>query len=75
MKRIKFNIEDLFNLSESVIYNPDEYKAASKVSIDSRDVSKSTIFVAIKGEKFDGHNFVSEVVQKGVSAIVIDKKE
>ena len=30
----------------------------SNVTIDSRKVSKGDIFIAIKGENFDGHKFV-----------------
>lgn len=46
----------------------------SRVSIDSRDVDKNTLFFAIKGERFDGHDFINEVANKGVGAIVSHKK-
>ena len=32
---------------------------------DSRKAHKTSMFVAIKGEKFDGHDFVKEVIQQG----------
>ena len=41
-----------------------------KVVIDSKQVSKGDLFVAIKGKKFDGHNFIEEAVQKGANAII-----
>lgn len=44
------------------------------VSIDSRDVDKNTLFFAIKGERFDGHDFIESVANKGVGAIVSHKK-
>lgn len=44
------------------------------VSIDSRDVDKNTLFFAIKGERFDGHDFIEAVANKGVGAIVSHKK-
>lgn len=46
----------------------------TRVSIDSRDVDKNTLFFAIKGERFDGHDFIEEVAKKGVGAIVSHKK-
>jgi len=33
------------------------------------------MFFAIKGEKFDGHEFVGEVVTKGVAAVVVEKSK
>ena len=44
------------------------------VSIDSRNVNEATLFFAIKGERFDGHDFVKEVAEKGVGAVVCHKK-
>ena len=70
---MKINLTDIFNLNNSVIYNPDNFKAVSKVSIDSRTIKANSIYVAIKGNKFDGHNFVSEAVSKGAAAIIINK--
>lgn len=46
-----------------------------KVSIDSRDVDEKTLFVAIKGERFDGNDFVTEVLNKGVKAVVCSRKD
>ena len=46
----------------------------SRICIDSRKIHKKEIFVAIKGENYDGHTFIHEVVDKGVRGIVINKK-
>ena len=43
------------------------------ISIDSRTLSKNDLFVAIKGKTFDGHNFLSDVLDKGVKSVVIKK--
>ncbi len=40
------------------------------VSTDSRKVDARTLFVAIKGEKFDGHDFIKEVLDKGAPLAV-----
>ncbi|MDQ7815395.1 MAG: UDP-N-acetylmuramoyl-tripeptide--D-alanyl-D-alanine ligase [Melioribacteraceae bacterium] len=72
MGKIKITLEDLFNLPSAVIYNPDRYKPVSVVQIDSRKIVKGSLFVAIKGEKFDGHDFVKDVVKKGAGAVIID---
>ncbi len=51
----------------------DEDLQISGVSIDSRTISCGDIFIAIRGENFDGHSFVNDVLKKGaVCAIVED---
>lgn len=75
MSVVRITLEDLFNLPSSEIVNPDNYKAVSKVSIDSRQIKKGSLFIAIKGEKFDGHNFVRDVIKNGASAVVIERKK
>ena len=43
------------------------------VSIDSRIASAGSLFVALKGDKFDAHAFLAEVMQRGVAAVVVDR--
>ena len=45
------------------------------VCTDSRAARAGDLFFAIKGEKFDGHDFLAEVAAKGVAAIVVEKKQ
>jgi UDP-N-acetylmuramoyl-tripeptide--D-alanyl-D-alanine ligase len=75
MKRIGLTIEDIFNLKSAVIYNPDNFKTLRNVSIDSRKISKDCLFVAIKGQRFDGHHFVDKAVSEGAIALLIDKRK
>ena len=37
----------------------------SGVAIDSRQLNKGELFVAIKGNRADGHDFIEEAVAKG----------
>jgi len=75
MGKIKITIEDLFNISSAVIYNPDAFKPVSNVEIDSRRVKNGSLFVAIKGEKFDGHDFILDALKKGAEAVIIDSRK
>lgn len=75
MSKLGITLEDLFNLSTAVIYNPDVYRTSKYVSIDSRKIKKNSIYVAIKGERFDGHNFVKDAVKKGAETIIINKNK
>jgi UDP-N-acetylmuramoyl-tripeptide--D-alanyl-D-alanine ligase len=55
----------------SVLYGDPESGFAG-VGIDSRTIAADQIFVAIRGAIHDGHQFVDQVVAKGVRGIVIE---
>lgn len=42
------------------------------VSTDTRHLAAGDIFVALRGERFDGHDFLQQAVLSGVSAVVVD---
>ena len=46
----------------------------SGIAFDSSKVKKNDIFFAIKGNKFDGNNFINKAIKKGAKIIVSEKK-
>jgi UDP-N-acetylmuramoyl-tripeptide--D-alanyl-D-alanine ligase len=48
-------------------------RSFSGISTDSRTLRKGQLFWALKGETFDGHDFVKEAIKKGAAAVVVDK--
>ncbi|OOP57566.1 MAG: UDP-N-acetylmuramoyl-L-alanyl-D-glutamate--2,6-diaminopimelate ligase [Candidatus Brocadia carolinensis] len=44
------------------------------ISHDSRKIKKGYVFVAIKGHKVDGHNFIATAIEKGAAALVVEKR-
>jgi len=45
------------------------------VCTDSRQAKPGDLFFAIRGEKFDGHEFLNEVAAKNVTAVVVEKSK
>src|SRR5512135_2734007 len=45
-------------------------KEFSGLSIDSRTIGDGELFVALRGERFDGHNFLCDALKRGAGAIV-----
>ena len=45
----------------------------SGLSTDSRRIAQGELFWALKGEKYDGHDFVAQAIDKGAAGAVIDK--
>ncbi len=51
-----------------------ENKEINNVSIDSRTVDASTLFIAIKGDRFDAHDFVKDVEKSGAAAVMCHRE-
>ncbi|GAB4543173.1 MAG: UDP-N-acetylmuramoyl-tripeptide--D-alanyl-D-alanine ligase [Thermodesulfovibrionia bacterium] len=49
-------------------------KGFSGVSIDSRTIKDGELFFAIKGDRFDGHDFLDDALKKGSGAVVSSPK-
>ncbi len=45
----------------------------SQISTDTRTIPNGCLFVAIKGENFDGHNYIPMAFEKGAKAVVSEK--
>ena len=43
------------------------------ISVDSREVAEGTLFAAIRGEKADGHDFITKAREAGASAIMAEQ--
>ena len=50
---------------------PLKRKLVAGISTDSRTIGKGEIFVALAGEKFDGHGHVEDAIKKGALAAVV----
>jgi UDP-N-acetylmuramoyl-tripeptide--D-alanyl-D-alanine ligase len=46
----------------------------SGVSTDSREIRPNEIFFALRGDLYDGHDFVSDVFRKNAAAVVVEKE-
>ena len=51
------------------------YRKHPVVTTDSRDCKQGSIFIALKGENFDGNRFAKSALDKGCSYVVIDEPE
>ena len=58
-------IESIYN-GEDIIF--------SGCSTDSRTVEKGNLFIALKGEYFDGHEYVSIAEEKGASSLLVEQE-
>lgn len=69
-------ILDLAFIRHALALPADDYNAAvGRVVIDSRDVRAGDVFVAIQGDRVDGHDFIAEVREKGAMACIASRAD
>src|SRR6266481_3907280 len=50
-------------------------RQVENIAYDSRRVQRHTMFVALRGEKTDGHQFIGQAIDKGASVIVAEREQ
>jgi len=70
---MRLRITELAEIIGGELVSKVRERVISGISTDSRTVKPGAVFFALKGERFDGHNFVQEVVKKGAVAVVVRK--
>nr|WP_199064890.1 UDP-N-acetylmuramoyl-tripeptide--D-alanyl-D-alanine ligase [Chromobacterium sp. ASV5] len=64
----------MMKLSQAAVFSQAALQGADgeilRVVTDSREAGPGDLFVALKGERFDAHDFVADVVAKGAAAMV-----
>jgi UDP-N-acetylmuramoyl-tripeptide--D-alanyl-D-alanine ligase len=46
----------------------------ARVAVDSRDVERGDLFVALRGDRVDGHDFVGRALEAGAAAALVDRE-
>ena len=65
--RINLVEQNHFQKVFKTFFNKSFDKSIAGISIDSRNIHKNDLFIAIKGEKFDGNDFLDQALQNGAS--------
>ena len=70
----ELKIEDLLQIwPDAKLLDGDAQIAFKQLQTDSRGELDGYIFVALKGERFDGHDYLEVAINKGAKGIVIDQ--
>ncbi len=67
------SVRDLTGKAGIVSVKGDTGTMISDISFDSRKVGPGTLFVAVRGTKSDGHDFIPAAVSSGASAVVCER--
>ncbi|HID31974.1 MAG TPA: UDP-N-acetylmuramoyl-tripeptide--D-alanyl-D-alanine ligase, partial [bacterium (Candidatus Stahlbacteria)] len=64
-----FELKELIRVTGGRVIGSSE-PVVTGISIDSRRIESGNLFIAIRGEHFDGHDFVGEALRSGRAAMV-----
>ena len=68
-----FTLHDIAKACCGKLVSGEKEKRVSGVSCDSRTIQAGELFVALRGEHFDGQAFLKEAFQKGAACAVVDR--
>ena len=72
---MRFNKQFISSVVPEASFLGEMIQEFSSVSVDSREIQKGDIFVAVKGSNVDGHDFIADAIKKGARALIIDAKK
>lgn len=72
--RNSFPLQDIVDSTGGRLISGVPGKVFGGISIDSRTIKRGDLFVALRGVKFDGHQFVQEAMEKGGEGFVIENE-
>lgn len=67
-----FTVHEIAQATQGRVIGPTERQVCG-VSTDSRTVVPGELFVPLKGERFDGHDFLAAVFEKGVNVVLAEE--
>ena len=70
---IKITTRQLTNILNGQLIG-DETVTVENVSTDTRQQTQNGLFFALKGEKFDAHNYLSNAIEQGGVAVVVERQ-
>ena len=66
------SILQIADLAQAKLEQGDGKKLVERISTDSRTIKKGELFIALRGENFDGHKFIADVAKTGAAGAIVD---
>ncbi|HQP10850.1 MAG TPA: UDP-N-acetylmuramoyl-tripeptide--D-alanyl-D-alanine ligase [Candidatus Omnitrophota bacterium] len=67
-------VQKIKEITNALSASADASTIVKGFSINTRTINRGEAFIAIKGPKFDGHDFIKEAVDKGAVAVIVSQK-
>ena len=66
-----FKIQELLDAADGKLIQKGNADFVSGVSTDSRTIGEGELFIALRGDNFDGHDYVSKAVSRKAAAVMV----
>ena len=71
---MKFTLDEIVKATEATVLKCTSKAGCFAVSTDTRTINFDDIYLPLKGENFDGHDFINQAVEKGARGYFNSKK-
>ncbi len=71
---IELSLKKAAEILSATIINDAHETQFTGISTDTRTIQPGNLFVALRGEKFDAHDFIDQAVQKGSAAVLVQRQ-
>ena len=68
-------VRDILRLCNGKLINGNEDQQCINFIKDTRELNKGDVYIAIKGDVYDGNTFYKDAIKKGASVCILDNKE
>lgn len=70
---LELNLQEIVGATEGTLLKEADIKEIKAVSTDTRKIEEGTMFIALKGENFNGNNYALEAFNKGAKIAIVDE--
>src|SRR5947207_3456347 len=71
---MSWTLEQILTATGGKVMRPGRRSAFGEVVTDSKKVEANSVFVALKGRKFDAHRFATDAARRGAGCLIVHKK-
>ncbi len=70
-----FLLEEILKATGGKLLQGREGTSFPRISTDSRTIAEGELFIALKGERFDGHHFAIEALRKKAGGVMVEEEK
>ncbi len=69
----RLSVREIISASHARLLSGNINKNIYAVAIDTRKIRKNSLYIALKGKRYDGHAFASQALEKGACGIIVNR--
>jgi UDP-N-acetylmuramoyl-tripeptide--D-alanyl-D-alanine ligase len=70
---VYFTPDEVLTATNGQLIAPGSAESFAGISTDTRSLTPGSLFVALSGDRFDGHDFLAEAIRQGVTGVVVSR--